>query len=110
MSLTVVDDAGRTATVTQSVTVGATGPAAPIAKFLYSPTSPVHGVAVNFSGADSTSSSVIDAYRWDFGDGTTGFGVNVSKIFATAGSFVVRLTITDSAGRTATTTVTVSVS
>ena len=45
------------------VTVGTTGPAAPIAKFLYSPTSPVHGVAVNFSGADSTSSAVIDSLQ-----------------------------------------------
>jgi PKD repeat protein len=110
VTLTVVDDAGRSATATNTVTVSATGASSPVAKITYSPTSPVHGAAVNFSAADSTSSSTIDSYMWDFGDGHSGFGLGTSHVFAAAGSYVVRVTITDTAGRTATTTVTVTVS
>ena len=65
---------------------------------------------MNFNGADSTSSSPIDDYVWDFGDGVTGtHGVVARHQYKSAGTFVVRLTITDSAGRTATTTQTVTV-
>ena len=108
--LTVVDDAGRTGTTSKSVSVGATGPGAPVAKFTYSPTAPAAGATVYFNGSDSTSSSSIVDYVWDFGDGVSGtHGVNANHAFATAGSYIVRLTITDSAGRTATTTQTVTV-
>jgi len=110
VSLTVVDDAGRMATTTSTVVVATTGSASPVAKITFSPTTPAHGLPVNFSGADSTSSSPIDSYMWDFGDGNTGFGLTPSHVFAAAGSYIVRVTITDTAGRTATTTTTVTVS
>lgn len=109
--LVVTDDAGRTGTASQSVSVGTTGPSAPVAKFTYSPTTPTANIDdVNFNGADSTSSSPIDDYVWDFGDGVTGtHGVVARHRYTAVGTFVVRLTITDSAGRTATTTQTVTV-
>jgi PKD repeat protein len=109
--LVVTDDAGRTGTASQSVSVGTTGPSAPVAKFTYSPTAPAANIDdVNFNGADSTSSSPIDDYVWDFGDGVTGtHGVVARHRYTAVGTFVVRLTITDSAGRTATTTQTVTV-
>jgi PKD repeat protein len=108
--LVVTDDAGRIGTASQSVSVGTTGPSAPVAKFTFSPTTPTVGALTFFSGADSTSSSSIDDYVWDFGDGVGGVhAINANHVFVTAGSYVVRLTITDSAGRTATTTQTVAV-
>ncbi len=111
VTLTVVDDAGRTGATSSSVTVAASGAGAPVAKFTYSPTSPVHGVTtVNFNGNDSSSGAAIEQYRWDFGDGHTGYGPSASHVFSAAGAYVVRLTITDTAGRTATVTQTVSVS
>jgi PKD repeat protein len=112
VTLTVVDDAGRTGTASQSVTVGATGPGAPVAKFTYSPTAPTHlATTVVFNGSDSTSASPIESYVWDFGDYTgPAYGVSVPHQFAAAGTYVVRLTITDGAGRTATTTQSVTVS
>jgi PKD repeat protein len=110
VTLTVMDDAGRTGTTSKSVSVGTTGPVAPVAKFTFSPTAPAAGTQTFFSGADSTSSSPIDDYVWDFGDGVGGIhGINANHVFSTAGSYIVRLTITDSAGRTATTTQTVTV-
>jgi PKD repeat protein len=62
--------------------------------------------SVSFNASGSTSSSQITSYAWDFGDGTTGSGVTVSgHIFPAAGApFTVRLTVTDSAGRVAVTT------
>ncbi len=40
----------------------------------------------------------ISSFAWDFGDGTTGSGADVSHIYATRGSFDVRLTVTDDKG------------
>jgi PKD repeat protein len=60
---------------------------------------------VNFNAAGSSSSSQITTYTWDFGDGTAnGTGVTTTHTYAGAGPFIVRLTVTDSAGRTAITT------
>lgn len=107
--LTVTDDKGQTATATQSVVVSATpAPAAPAAIFTFSPTNPSNGTTVNFNGSASTtpSGTTITSYAWDFGDGSTATGVTTSHPYAvtTTRTFVVRLTITNSAGTTATST------
>ena len=56
---------------------------------------PQDGVVYNHS--DLTS-----AFEWDFGDGTTGLGPNVSHIYNDAGGYIVQLTITDQFGCTST--------
>ena len=38
-------------------------------------------------------------YRWDFGDGTTGAGMQPSHTYAAPGTYTVRLTVTDSDSR-----------
>ncbi|MEZ5420864.1 MAG: PKD domain-containing protein [Vicinamibacterales bacterium] len=48
-------------------------------------------------------------YSWDFGDGSAATGQVVGHEFRTAGSFTVRLTVTDIRGRTATTAQVVAV-
>lgn len=35
-------------------------------------------------------------YSWDFGDGTTGSGPSVSKVYSTEGNFTVSVTVSDS--------------
>jgi hypothetical protein len=70
---------------------------------------------VTFNASSSTSSGgTITTYTWNFGDpasggNNTGAGVVASHTYATAGSYTVTLTITDSAGRTATTQRTITV-
>jgi PKD repeat protein len=115
VTLKVEDDAGSTAQATQTVTVAnAAGPGAggvPTASFTFSPTSPSVSQTVFFNAAGSTSPSgtTITSYAWDFGDGTTGAGASTPHSFTTPGTYVVRLTIANSAGQTATTTQNVTV-
>ena len=53
--------------------------------------------AINFSGASSTAAGgfSISSYDWDFDDGNTGTGVTTSHSYATAGEYLVQLTVTD---------------
>lgn len=51
------------------------------------------GVPVQFTES-STASNVITNYAWDFGDGNSGSGQNVTHAYATSGTFDVDLTIT----------------
>lgn len=54
------------------------------------------------SGSSDTGGSV-SSYSWDFGDGTTGEGVQVQHTYATGGTYPVTLTIVDDGGAPATT-------
>lgn len=48
-------------------------------------------------------------YAWDFGDGTNGTGMTVIHEFENAGTFVVRLTVTDARGQSVVTSQSVTV-
>lgn len=100
VSLTVVDDAGQRGTTSQTVTVSSTTASPPTAAFTYSPTDPQTAQTVFFNGSGSFSAAgrTIVSYQWTFGDGKTASGVLVSNAFATANTYRVTLTVTDSAG------------
>ncbi|WP_380175221.1 LamG-like jellyroll fold domain-containing protein [Kineococcus sp. DHX-1] len=83
------------------------GNAAPAASF--SATTTGLSVAVDGSVSTDADGSVV-GWAWDFGDGTTGTGVTASRTYAAAGTYPVRLTVTDDDGATATTTRSVTVS
>jgi PKD repeat protein len=105
VTLTVTDDTSQKATTTKTVTVANTSSQI-VADFTFSPTDPTAGQTVFFDATPSTTPSPPLTYAWDFGDGSAAPG-NVQKpshVFATANTWVVRLTITDAAGRTATVT------
>jgi len=64
-------------------------------------------VTFNASGSSSPNGS-ITSYQWDFGDGTTGSGLSVTKTYGSTTPVTVTLTVTDSTGKSATTTRTVT--
>ncbi|MBT1002474.1 PKD domain-containing protein [Paenarthrobacter sp. DKR-5] len=107
VTLTVTDDAGATGALTKTVSV--TAPAAnqaPTAKFSAS----TAGLSVDVDGSASTDADgTVAAYAWDFGDGAKATGVKASHSYAAAGTYTVKLTATDDAGATGTTSQAVTV-
>ncbi|MEO7274127.1 MAG: PKD domain-containing protein [Vicinamibacterales bacterium] len=71
--------------------------------FTFTPNAPVDSQAVLFDASTSSSApgNPIAGYSWNFGDGGRGTGVTASHSYATAGTYVVALTISDGLGRTA---------
>jgi PKD repeat protein len=107
--LTVTDDAGSKNTVTHDISVG-TGAPVPV---ILTTLGAAGSKTVVFDGGNSTTfgGATIDpatGYVWAFGDGTSATAVSVSHMYATSTPFTVRLTVTDSAGRTGTATVSVT--
>ena len=110
VTVTATDDLGQSASASVSVTVGGGA----TASFTFSPTNPQPGDTVFFNGSPSTAAggATISQYTWDFGDGVTETKTEPTTSHAYAAverAYVVRLTVTDSAGRTGTTTQTVDV-
>ena len=99
VTLTLVDDRGNLASTAEPVTVGSP----PSAAFTFSPGQAVEGSTFSF---DATSSSDpdfgvgISAYTWAFGDGSAGTGATTTHRYATAGAYVITLTVTNSLGLT----------
>ena len=60
-------------------------------------------VTFDASGTTNNGASCVSActFAWDFGDGTTASGVTVTHQFRRVGTFIVKLTVTDSRGASA---------
>ncbi|MFI1581925.1 collagenase [Embleya sp. NPDC020630] len=71
-------------------------------------TSAVSGTSVAFTDTSTDSDGTIASRAWDFGDGTTSTAANPTKTYA-AGTYTVKLTVTDNGGATATVSHTVTV-
>ncbi len=93
VTLTVSDSAGHTTTASHTVPV--TPPL--IADFTFSPAQPVIGQTVTFTGTASGGTSPY-VYSWTFGDGGTGTGATATHAYATSGTFLTTLAVSDSAG------------
>jgi PKD repeat protein len=109
VTLTVTNDRGVSASKTTSVSVDAA--AAPSAQFTFSPSAPSVNELVLFNATASTAGTghTLTAYRWNFGDGATAAGANVTHAYTTAGVFSAQLTVTDEAGQSNTVTTPVTV-
>ena len=57
-------------------------------------------VRFNASASTATAGRRIVSYVWDFGDGNTGTGVQVTRRYTQARSYNVTLTVKDDIGRT----------
>ncbi|WP_345481944.1 PKD domain-containing protein [Amnibacterium soli] len=99
VKLAVTDDGGATDSTSSAVVVKAPAPtnAAPKASF----TSIVDGLSVSVDGSGSSDSDgTVAKYAWDFGDGATSSDAKASHAYAAAGSYAVKLLITDDGGAT----------
>ncbi len=82
----------------------------PLAYFYANTYNPQAGYPVSFdAGASRDDDGTIESYEWDFGDGGTGTGEEISHIFSAAGTYVVTLTVTDDEGQSHSTSRTVTV-
>jgi PKD repeat protein len=111
VTLTVTDNRGATASTTRTVQVDAPNQP-PIAAFEFAPTGGAAPLTIVFDGSPSTDpEGPIATYTWNFGDGTgTSTGSTLSHTFATAGTFIVQLTVADARGLTASTTQSITIS
>ena len=107
--LTLVDPQGRRTSTTRTITVGQG--TAPTASFVFSPSTPLPGDVVHFNATASTAVAGrrIVSYTWDFGNGQSGSGVQVSQTYLFPRTYTVTLTVTDDIGRKATLSRTVAV-
>jgi hypothetical protein len=76
----------------------------PIASFVIDQESPQVGKEVSFDASASSvgpvpKGNIVTAYRWEFGDGTTGTGRTVRHTYSAEGSYTVTLTVVDSVGK-----------
>jgi PKD repeat protein len=98
VKLTVIDNAGATAS--DSVRVAITEPpnVSPIAE-AGGPYTGVDGVPVAFSAVGSIDpDGQIIRYDWQFGDGTAGIGATTFRTYATPGTYIAVLTVIDDRG------------
>ncbi|MGY1809659.1 PKD domain-containing protein [Blastococcus sp. SYSU D00669] len=81
----------------RAITPGAGAPAnsAPTAAFVHGESA--YTVTVD-AAASTDAEGALASYAWDFGDGSTANGATAEHTYAAAGTYPVRLTVTDSAG------------
>jgi PKD repeat protein len=99
--VTVTDTAGLASTAQQSVTVTTDAP--PVASLSLTPTTGRAPLPVSADASASTDNDAtpISSYRFDFGDGTVvgpQAAATATHTYASAGTYTVRLTVTDTAG------------
>ncbi len=108
VQLTVRDNDGQSATSTHTLTVHAL----PQAAFGFAPSLPRELTATTFDASSSFTpdpGTTLSTYAWSFGDGTSASGSRSTHTYARAGTYTVRLDVTDSLGLTDATTAQVTV-
>jgi hypothetical protein len=73
----------------------------PTASFTKSSSTALTGAQITFNATTSSDiDGTISSYNWDFGDGSTGSGSIVTHSFSVAGTYAVKLNVTDNGGLT----------
>jgi len=72
----------------------------PVADFSWKPLHPSAGSNIFFTSNSHDNDGSIVSYYWEFGDGKTSTAANPRHVYATAGNYTVKLTVTDDYGAT----------
>ncbi len=97
VTLTVTDDDGAPGTISQDVIVTESLNIPPVASFTYA----CIGLECTFDGTGSTDSDgFIESYQWDFGDGYSSYLVDPYRLYNSANTYTVTLTVTDNLSST----------
>jgi PKD repeat protein len=92
-----------------SISTGTPANQSPTAVLSATPETGAAPLAVVFDASGSSDpDGVIADYRWDFGDGTTGAGLQIEHTYSTAGQYQATLTVTDDQGATDSATTVIS--
>ena len=94
---------GKTSAKTAAVAVSATG-GVPVANFNYA----ANGLTLTFTDASTDTGGSIGTHSWNFGDGSSATVASPSHTYASAGTYSVSETVTDSVNK-ATSTKTVAI-
>lgn len=94
-----VSNAQGTSSKSAQIVVSKPISTAPVAKFTMSPTTGVAPLNVNFNDASTGSPT---KWAWDFGDGGTSELQNGSHKYVSAGTYTVKLTVSNTAGSNST--------
>jgi PKD repeat protein len=97
VKLTVTDNSGKTSVKTNPVVVAAATGTPPVASFDL-PTNCTAGTPCGFHSTSTDADGTIDATLWEFGDTETAEGADATHTFAAAGTYGVKLTVTDNQG------------
>ncbi len=110
-NLTVIDSDGLSDATTIDITVTqpSSGNTPPIAITTATPMNGEAPLLVEFDASGSSDDDAIASYSWDFGDGTTGMGINPSHTYTSANTFTATLTVFDSEGLSDTATIDITV-
>jgi PKD repeat protein len=82
----------------------------PVSSFTFTTGAVVTSATVNFDGTLSFDpDGTIVGYAWDFGDGSTGSGATSTHSYSIAGTYAVKLNVTDNSGSTQVSTQTVTI-
>lgn len=101
--LTVTDESGQIGTTSKDVAVTAGGPTPSF--FVVKDASVALKILVDGSASTTTGTATVKTYTWSWGDGTTDTVTTTPQsthTYAAGGTYNVRLTVTDSLGRSAT--------
>jgi hypothetical protein len=101
----IMDNAGLTASYSASITLDMTKPTVNAGQ----DQAITLGSPATFAASQCNDSSGISVSVWDFGDGTSANGTTASHTYVSSGTYAATLTVTDSAGNTAASSITVTV-
>ena len=110
VTLTIVDNDGRSSTNQTTVTVGPVSANQPPVANVGGPYSGAVGETITFDGSGSTDDGTIQNYTWYFADGTFKYGASTTHSFSSAGTHYAQLTVTDDGGDSDTSQTTITIS